>query len=132
MKTKPKSDWEKEYKKGVELEEKITDWARNTWGLDDEDCLSSSEAYEMLEEGIKFFSKQARQEGIREAMREIKGLKIADYGFLSVYQEGYNSGVDNIVCFLEQKISELKKKGGKYPPNVSLSVYNSEISPSKD
>lgn len=43
-----------EIKRMVLLRSEISTWARNC-GLDDEDQLSASEAYEMLEQGIEDF-----------------------------------------------------------------------------
>lgn len=62
-----------ELKSRILLEEKITNWARHTWGLDDNDCLSAEEAYEMLEDGVKYFVDQAIKQ---ERSRVVGGMRV--------------------------------------------------------
>ena len=56
--------------KNIKLCSDITKWARD-FGLDDDDCMSASAAYEMLEQGVEYFDAIARAEERSELLLEL-------------------------------------------------------------
>jgi len=90
----PKPTSEQEVKDKIILKDNITYWARHEYGLDDDDCVSAGDAYEMLEAGILHFLEIQRQQVIdeeRERILNLPKMQLENVGLPTTQQAEQNN-----------------------------------------
>lgn len=107
-----------EQKAKILLPIKITDWARNEWGLDDSDVLSAEEACEMLESGVLHFLATALEEQKQELLSEVEKLQeVWEKTFIDSKKEGNNGDIwrGGVLALgeLQAKLNQLKGSDAK-------------------